>query len=309
MSVVEEKKRNKIYLGSDGNALVNLVVAIAIMFVILKFILVVYQMTDLQIEAYYKNVFNWFVLPADITKLATRPWTILTYMFSHEGVFHMVANVLWLWLFGYILQDLTGNRKLVPLFLYAGFAGAVVYIIAYYIIPKLQPGIPVAHLLGANAAVMGVAIATTTVAPEYRIFPMINGGFPLWILTVLYVIVNFAGLGTGDPAVYLAHLAGAATGYIFIFQMKRGKDWSTPMNKFFNWAENLFNPNKPSATKKWKDEFFYKVKGSEPYKKSPNVTQSRIDEILDKINNEGYHMLTHEEKEILRRAADEDLLS
>jgi membrane associated rhomboid family serine protease len=308
MGVVEEKNKKSIYLGSDGNALVNLVVCISVLFVILKFILVIYQLTDLQVEAYYRNVFNWFVMPADLGKLVTRPWTLLTHMFVHQGVFHMIANLLWLWVFGYILQDLTGNRKLVPIFLYGGFAGALTYILAYYIVPRLQGGLPTAQLLGSNAAVMAVAIATTTVAPDYRIFPMINGGIPLWILTALYIIVNFAGLGSGDPAVYLSHVAGGAIGFFFIYQMRRGRDWSVWINQFFDWFDNLFNPNIPPKKKKWKDEFFYKVSGSKPYTKTPNLTQQRIDAILDKINQEGYHMLTQEEKEILRRAADEDML-
>jgi membrane associated rhomboid family serine protease len=308
MSVAEEKSRRKIYLGSDGNALVNLVVCIAVLFVILKFIYGVYLMSDLNIDAYYTNVFNWFVMPAQISKLGTRPWTVLTFMFTHEGVFHMVANVLWLWVFGYILQDLTGNRKLVPVYLYGGWAAAIVYIAAYYIIPKLQPGLPVASLLGANASVMAVAVATTTVAPDYRIFPMINGGIPLWILTILYVIIDIATLSVNDPAMYLAHITGAAVGYFFIYQMRRGNDLSAPLNGFFDWFDNLFNPNRPSLKTKIKDEFFYKVKGSAPFKKTPNITQKRVDAILDKINREGYHMLTDEEKEILRRAADEDAL-
>lgn len=309
MSVIGEKNKQSIYLGSDGNALVNLVVCVSVLFVILKFILVIYQLTDLQVDAYYRNVFSWFVLPADLNKFITRPWTLITHMFVHDGVFHMVANLLWLWVFGYILQDLTGNRKLVPIFLYGGLAGALTYVVAYYLIPRLQGALPTAQLLGSNAAVMAVAVATTTVAPDYRIFPMINGGIPLWILTVLYVIVNFAGLGSGDPAYYLSHLAGAATGFFFIYQMRRRNDWSVPLNQFFDWFDNLFNPNKPKKPKKWKDEFFYKVAGQTPFTKTPNLTQERVDAILDKINQEGYHMLTNEEKELLRRAADEDMLN
>lgn len=305
MSVAQEKSRSKIFLGSDGNALVNLIVVIALTYLIFKFIYVIYIMSELQLEAYFTNVFNWFVLPANISKLSTRPWTLLTYMFTHERLFHMVANLLWLWLFGYIMQELTGNRKLVPLYLYGGLAGAVVYIAANYLIPSLQGGLPVATLLGANASVMAIAVATTASKPDYRIFPMIGGGIPLWIIMLLYAIIDFSGLSLSYPAVHLSHLAGAGMGFLFITQLRKGNDWSEPINAFFDWMENLFNPDKPGK-KKVKDEFFYKVRGSQPYKKTPNVTQQRIDEILDKINQQGYHFLTDEEKEILRRAAGKE---
>src|SRR3954470_22251263 len=132
MKVREEKRRNIISLGQDGNALVNLIAFNAILFVILKFIYVIYQLSDLDIAAYYKNIFNWFILPADISKFGSRPWTIVTFMFTHEGIFHLLANLLWLWAFGYILQDLTGNRKLIPIYIYGGFAGAFFYILSYH---------------------------------------------------------------------------------------------------------------------------------------------------------------------------------
>jgi membrane associated rhomboid family serine protease len=308
MDVQEEKSRSRVFLGSDGNALVNLVIVNAVVFVLLKFIYIVYMLSDLNLDAYYSNVFNWFILPANIEKLAYRPWTFISFMFTHESVMHVIANLLWLWMFGYILQDLTGNRKLVPIYLLGGFTGAFVFVAAHYLIPSLHPDLAFASLIGANTSVMAVAVATTTVAPDYRIFPMINGGIPLWILTSLFVIIDFASISTGNVAGYMSHLAGAALGFVFIYQMRRGRDWSAWINNFFEWFENLFNPDKPSRRKKQKDSFYYKVSGHGPYKKYPNITQQRIDQILDKINQEGYHMLTDEEKDILRRAANEDEL-
>jgi membrane associated rhomboid family serine protease len=307
MNLQEEKSKSRILLGADGNALVNLVVSIAVLFVILKFIYIVYLLSELNLQAYYSNVFNWFILPADVEKFAYKPWTLITFMFSHKSVLHVIGNLLWLWMFGYILQDMTGNRKLVPIFLLGGFAGAVVFVAAHYIIPDLNAVKASSTLMGANASIMAVAIATTTVAPDYRIFPMINGGIPLWIVTVIYVIINFASISTGGGT-YLAHVAGGATGFMFIYQMRKGRDWSLWINNFFDWVDNLFNPEKPAKKKKARDNFFYKVSGQAPFKKYPHVTQQRIDQILDKINQEGYHLLTDEEKDILRRAANEEEL-
>ncbi len=304
MNLPEEKSRKRMLLGADGNALVNLVVVIAVAFVLLKFIYIIYLLSDLNMAAYDPNVFNWFAMPASIEKLLSRPWTVVTSLFIHKDVMAMVANLLWLWLFGYILQDLTGNRKLVPVFLYGGIAGAIAFTGFSYLLPRLQPLVDSSWYYGSNAGVMAVAVATTTVAPDYRLFPMINGGIPLWIISAIFVVVDFAGIGTA-PALYMAHLAGGVLGFVFIYQMRRGRDWSVPLNSFFDWLMNLANPNKPSPQKQ-RDAFFYKVSGRSPYKKFPHVTQQRIDQILDKINSEGYHLLTDEEKEILRRAANED---
>jgi hypothetical protein len=91
-----------------------------------------------------------------------------------------------------------------------------------------------------------------------------------------------------------------------VFLVRRGFDGSIWMNRFFDWAGDLFNPNKHQKLRHHKEEFYYKVSGTQPYKRIPNITQQRIDEILDKINQQGYRFLTDEEKDILKRAADEE---
>lgn len=305
MSVLQDKRRSKsVMLGYDGNALINLVAINVILFAILKFLFLVYKVTELDISTYYHSIFNWFVLPADISTFATRPWVLLTYMFIHESVFQLIGNMLWLWVFGFILQDIMGNRKLAPVYIYGGLTGAFFYILSYYIFPQLRSDVPMAAFWGANASVMATAVAITTLAPGYRIFPMINGGLPLWILTLIYIIIDIASIPTGDPGKYLAHLSGGVIGYLFVYQMRKGNDWSAWMNNFFDWILNLFNPDKKNR-RTTKDDFFYKVKDAQPYKKTPNVTQERIDKVLDKINQQGYHMLTDDEKDILRRAAND----
>ena len=304
---MEDNYRKKMTLGQDGNALVQLLVINAVLFTILKFIYVIYKSVDSATADYhFGNIASYVMLPASLDKLSSRPWTVLTYMFADGSVFRFIGNMFWLWGFGYILQDLTGNRKLVPIYLYGGIAGAAFFVLSYVIFPKLQIQAPIAQLAGANAAIIAVAIAVTTVAPDYRIFPMINGGIPLWILTVLYLIINFSTLSSGDPGDYIANLAGAAAGFFFIYRMRRGHDGSIWMNQLFDWFNDLFNPDRKRKSRSPKDEFYYKVSGTQPFKKIPNVTQQRIDEILDKINQQGYRFLTDEEKEILKRAADEE---
>jgi membrane associated rhomboid family serine protease len=303
---MEDNYRKRMVLGQDGNALVQLVVVNAVLFVILKFIWLIYQLNSLNPAAYESNVFNWFVLPGTVDKLSSRPWTVLTYMFSDRQVFRFVGNMFWLWCFGYILQDLTGNRKLIPIYLYGGLAGALFFVLSYAIFPQLQAAAPTARFIGCNAAIVALAVSTTAVAPDYRIFPMINGGIPLWILTLLFLLIDFSSITRGDTGAYIANLAGGAAGFIFIYQLRRGRDGSIWINRLFDWCNDLFNPNKRKKGRAPKDEFYYKVSGTQPFKKIPNVTQQRIDEILDKINQQGYRFLTDEEKEILKRAADEE---
>lgn len=304
---MENRFKRRMTLGQDGNTLVTLLAILGTVFLIFKFIQVGYYLTGVPQTDYYENIFRYFTLPADLGTLARRPWTIITYMFMHDSVWHMLGNVLWIWAFGFILQDLTGPGKLIPLFLYGGVAGGIFFLLSYNIFPGLRAYSAVATVIGGSAGAMAIAIATTVLAPNYRLFPMINGGIPLWVLTLIYIVIDIAMITGSNTGGHIAHLGGAVIGYIFILQLKKGSDWSTPVNNFFSWVSNLFNPDKKNWKKTAKRDFHYSVKGTEPYKKIPNITQKRIDDILDKINQQGYRFLTQEEKDILKRAADDDL--
>ena len=112
----------------------------------------------------------------------SRPWTILTHMFIHRSIWQVFANMLWLWCFGFIMQELTGNKKIIPVYLYGALAGAIAFFVAYHLVPGLDPHQPYATYMGASSGLMAVAISTTLVSPEYRIFPLLRGGIPLWAL-------------------------------------------------------------------------------------------------------------------------------
>jgi membrane associated rhomboid family serine protease len=306
MDVKEDSYRKRMNLGQDGNALVQLLVLNAVIFVVLQFVYIIFLATNASLEGYYTHVYNWFILPASPEKIAWRPWTLISFMFTDHQLFRFISNMFWLWSFGYILQDLTGNRKLIPIYLYGGLGGAVIYVLSHLLIPQVHAQIDSDTLSAANCSIAAIAVATTVVSPDYRIFPMISGGIPLWILTLIFLLLNFSGVGNGDIATYLTYAGAAGIGFLFIYQLRRGRDASIWINQFFDWFGDLFNPDKKKKPKNKKDEFYYNVAGTQPYKKIPNITQKRIDEILDKINQQGYRFLTSEEKEILKRAAEEE---
>lgn len=304
-----EYKKRKISLGADGNALTMLISINAIIFITVTFVQVLFFILQSTPDAFDNTVLRWFVMPAKLSQLAHKPWTVFSYMFTHTGIIMVLTNMIWLWAFGSILQSLSGNRKLIPLYLYGGFAGAFAFVAANYLLPPLKNTIDISSLEGANAATMAIAVATTFLAPDYRFFRQLNGGIPIWVLTLLYVIVDFAGIGSSSAAYNIAHLTGALTGFLFVVSLRRGSDWSLWMNNLYDWFINLFNPNtKPVPVKaRIKEKVFYKTGNQQPFVKKSNITQQRIDEILDKINSQGYNLLTEEEKNILKRAAEADL--
>jgi membrane associated rhomboid family serine protease len=309
MTYSEKQYKQKITLGQHGNMLIMLIAICLMLFVGLAFMKAVWFFRfpkEMAPSLFTKNVLGLFALPADANSLLHRPWTIITHFFVHDNVWKVFANMLWLWSFGYIMQEQTGNKKIVPLFIYGGIAGGIAFILAYNFIPSLHAQLSYATVTGASAGVMAVVIATTLLCPAYKLFPMIGGGIPLWVLTALYLISDLATVSISDTGNLVVHLTGALTGVLFVLFLRMGYDWSKWMSNFFEWINNLFNPDKPGKGKNIKEELFYKT-STAPYKKTANVTQQRVDEILDKINQHGYNLLTAEEKELLKRASDEGL--
>jgi membrane associated rhomboid family serine protease len=311
MSIKENYTRRQPLLGQSNNALVLLFAINALIFVALNFLKVVYFLSyndNIAAETFFhKQILDWFTLPASLGKLIIRPWTIVLYMFSHYSVWGLISTVLWLWAFGYLLQDLTGNKKIFPIYLYGGFAGAVAYLLSVNLIPAFYQNINIIpDLIGGGAAVMAVAIATTTLAPDYRLFPLINGGIPIWVLTVIFVAIDYASVANSNGAYAIAHLAGGAIGFIFVYQLRKGKDMGKWMNDLVDWFNNLFNPDKKNKIQSNKEKLFYKS-DKKPFLKTSGISQQKLDEILDKINQDGYHTLSSEEKEYLKRASKEEL--
>lgn len=311
MSYYQQQHRHRLSIGQDGNALTMLIAVNLVVFVIVAFIKVLYYFSEVEsgagLASFYRNFFEWVTLPADTDRFLTRPWTLITHMFVHDtqSVWHILGNLLWLWAFGFILQELAGNRKLFPVFLYGALAGAAAYMLAFNFLNPLKEHLAVAQAFGASAGIMAIAIGATTLAPNYRIFTMLNGGIPIWIITVLYMIIDLATIPEGNPGGHIAHIAGGAMGFLFMTMLKRGHDWGLWMNNLYDWAGDLFNPEKPKKGKVVRSQLFYKAK-VQPFSKTTTITQQRVDEILDKIGQKGYNSLTEDEKEILKRASKED---
>ena len=304
-----QQRRRRMLLGDDNNAVVNLFIINIFFFLLLFFIQVIYFVFQKDNALYESQVLKYFALPAQLTQLTEKPWVLLVYMFCHTRVWDIIANMLWLWAFGTIMQDLAGNNKLIPVYIYGGLAGAVFFILSYYSIPPIKPFIGSASIIGANASTMAVAVATSTLAPDYRFFRNFHGGISIWVLTAIFILIDFAGVAGMGAAYSLAHLGGALAGFFFIYFLHKGYDGSLWMNQLYSWFMNLFNPKKISVKPhkpSVKEKVFYNAT-KPPYTKTTHITQERVDEILDKINQKGYHFLSDEEKNILKRASEEGL--
>ncbi|WP_316813668.1 rhomboid family intramembrane serine protease [Pedobacter heparinus] len=223
--------------------------------------------------------------PADIAKLPARFYTILTYQFFHDGLLHILFNMLWLFWMGRIFLDFLKPRQFHFVYLAGGFAGALLYLLAYNVFPVFASSVSQATVIGSSASVMAIIVSSATLVPDYSIRLLFLGDVKLKCLALAYIVLDLIGIATTDAGGSFAHLGGAVLGFSYIRLLKGGTDWS-----------KLFK-RKPKL-KVVRNEF-----AKQGTKKADAVNQEEIDRILDKISKSGYDKLNKEEKETLFKAS------
>jgi membrane associated rhomboid family serine protease len=234
-----------------------------------------------------------FSVPASLSTLLIRPWTLITYMFTHKDIWHILFNMLWLYSFGRIFLEYLDQRKLVAVYLLGGISGAIVYILSFNIFPAFTGVVADSIAIGASASVMAVVIAIAAYVPDYTVQLFILGRIKIKYLAlgifVLTSIMDFSVNSGGK----LAHIGGALFGYLYILNLRRGRDIGKGFNSIIDFFATIFKPRKKLKVthKKVANEF--------EYNRIKVEHQKRINQILDKISKGGYDSLTKEEKEAL----------
>lgn len=233
-------------------------------------------------------------MPASLNTLLYQPWSLLSYMFLHTGLFHFVFNMLWLYWFGEIFVMYLGDKKVLPLYLLGGIAGAAVYVLAYNLLPAFKPVVNVSLMLGASASIFAIVFAAATLAPDYEIKLAILGVIRIKYVALFSLLLDIINIPYGNAGGYIAHIGGALCGFLYIKSLQGGFDWSSPFNKIFDSTASLVKP-KSNVRVAYKNTDYKKTTIS----KIGKSEQARVDEILDKIARSGYDSLTKEEKDFL----------
>jgi len=238
---------------------------------------------------------GWLATPASIENLIVRPWTIVTYMFFHKGILHLLFNMLWLYWFGRIFRVYFSDWQLVNVYFLGGFAGAFLFILFYNVFPVFAVDKHFALLLGASAGVLGVVLAIACYVPKYTIHLLLFGRVKLIVIALVVIVLDIFAISSNNNAGgHIAHLGGALLGYLFAVNIQKGKDITAWFGRFCAWLGSFFRP-KPKLRVAYKRP----PTDDREYNRIKNENQKEIDRILDKISKGGYESLTRQEKETL----------
>jgi membrane associated rhomboid family serine protease len=299
MSIVEDIKN---VFRKDNNTLVQLIVINILVFLALILVNAMAQFSPAGIN-FNANLTKNIVLNVPIQHFIYRPWTLLTYSFTHFSFWHILSNMLFLFWFGSLIKEYLGSRKLLNIYLLGGIFGGLFYMIFYNILVQLPvQNILGENLIGASGAVYAIMFATVALLPEYEFY--FFGVFLIKIryLAWFFLIISFITPGTG-----IAHVGGAIFGYTYITLLRKGIDIGSPLEGVADWWRNIRKPKpKMKITHRQYSETTIASKGNNNnISIDPNYfpDQDEVDAILDKIGKSGYESLTREEKQKLYRAS------
>jgi membrane associated rhomboid family serine protease len=241
------------------------------------------------------NILNWFSVPSSFKAFLSRPWTLITYMFTHKDILHILFNMLWLYWFGTIFLEYLDQKKLVAVYLLGGICGAVVYIISFNIFPAFDQVVSESVAIGASASVLAIVVAIAAYVPDYSVNLFLIGRIKIkWVALAIFVLTSVMDFSVNSGG-KLAHIGGAVFGYIYTVSLRRGHDPGKGLNKILDFFATIFKPRK-------KLRVTYKKKKTDyEYNKARSDHQEQINKILDKISKGGYDCLTKEEKDLLFR--------
>ncbi|MBB6326087.1 membrane associated rhomboid family serine protease [Algoriphagus iocasae] len=285
----------------DNNSLYKLIAINLLVFLVLLVSRVMLTITGFG-DVYSAGV-SLFMMPASLTKLISQPWAIFSYMFMHEGIFHILFNMLFLFWFGQLVHQFLGSRKLANLYILGGLAGALFYVLIYNLAPYFRGSVDSSLMLGASAGVFAIVVGAATLSPNTTFFLILLGPVKIKYIAIFYVILSFANSAGANAGGELAHLGGALMGFLYIVELRRGIDLGVPVQKVGIFFENIFSRRKkvnvsyrrPKSSSNFKP-FTKSTPAAKPAAKQGEASQEEIDVILDKIAEKGYEALSKDEK-------------
>lgn len=243
--------------------------------------------------AYEDFIRQYFRFPAAIASSPEYLYTLITYQFFHEGLLHLLFNMLWLYWMGKIFLDFLKPRQFHFVYLTGGVVGALFFAAAFYIFPVFRT-VSGATIIGSSAAVMAIVVGAATLVPNYALRLLLFGEVKLKYIALGYIVLDIIGTTSANAGGSFSHIGGAIFGFCYIKMLQNGSDWSNIFKK---------RPKLKVVKNNVRDTMRSANNRSETGKSNQYVDQHEIDAILDKISKTGYDKLSKAEKETLFKAS------
>jgi membrane associated rhomboid family serine protease len=242
---------------------------------------------------------KYFALnPIGSTVFPFYPWQLVTYLFMHADFWHIFLNMFALWMFGMELENIWGSRKFMAYYFMCGIgAGLANLLIAPLFTTMNVPTV------GASGAVYGILVAFGMLFPDRPIYLYFLFPIKAKYFVAIYMIIELFSVGSNTGIAHVAHLGGGLIGFVYLLLTRNN------INSLFRFYQPKPKMSVKSTSNVYRNKYYEKynkstddIADAEYYDDKTGgeeISQERIDEILDKISKSGYQNLSEEEKRIL----------
>lgn len=267
----------------------KIIITTALLFVILQSIRVSIMMGGEEPTWFFENIWDKVILSASLSESLQKPWTWITYIFCEMSMMQIIGNMIWLWIFGSVIEDLQGYYRVIPLYLTGGLIAAICLCVLHSFFK-----LPSFYYAGASPGLVAVATATLIYKPNYKFWIADRLGINMWILGIIFFVLQFASIGNFNVSKIALLFGGILTGVAFNFGLPLYFDW---LSNSFKKLANFFGSNDNFVLQKRKTNRFKSVTKSSY--QVVNISEQKINMLLDKISASGINSLSKEERKQL----------
>jgi membrane associated rhomboid family serine protease len=144
-------------------------------------------------------------------------WQVVTYMFLHGGIFHILFNMLALWMFGTELERTWGTRYFLKFYFVTGIGAGLLTVLFAQLPFDFAQQVQQSIVIGASGAVYGLLLAYALYFPDRPIYMYFVFPIPAKIfVAIMGGIAFFSSLGEGGGVANATHLGGLLVGYVYL---------------------------------------------------------------------------------------------
>jgi len=284
--------------GYEDNAVLKLVFFLAGAYIMLALTWATFMIVNTTGDNFNIYIIPYISLP-HLSQIGSHWWTVFIYGLFHvpNSFMNMLTNMLWLYTFGSVVQMLVGRKQVVPVFLYSMVAGGIFYMLAQLLPGEMGKCPP--YVVGPRAGLVGMCVAAYTLSPKYRFWFSETFSLPIAVVAGVFAVLMLLGTGYWVPV--MAMIAGGGLmGFIYVRLLRAGYRPGEWMYDAGDWLTGLVTPANEKITKNQRG-----TKWPEQQMHTRREAEQRIDAILDKMNQKGFDALSSEEREILKKAAQD----
>jgi len=170
-----------------------------------------------------RSMFSWLAMHA-FENPSFKSWQVITHMFMHAGIPHLLFNMLALWMFGSSVEYALSSKRFLTLYMLSGLGAVILQFIYYYTLGISHH----ASMVGASGCIMGVMVAFAMMNPEAELMMIflpipIKAKYFVPGIIILDIVSAFTGQSFFSPSntAYMAHVGGALAGLMVTYYFKR----------------------------------------------------------------------------------------